>query len=118
MSTAVWRHPTRAIWPSCAGRGVELLWPVCLAVVVYGICAFNLRGPATSAWGAPPTHASELSPFQAMAAGREAFRRGDMAGAATAWQAAARGYEVTKQPQTQSVALTLLAQAYAALGHY
>jgi CHAT domain-containing protein len=118
MSTAIWHYPTRASWPSGAGREVELLWSVCLVVVVYGVCAFNLRGPATSAWGVPPMQASELSPSQAMAAGREAFRRGDMAGAATAWQAAAHGYELTKQPQTQSVVLTHLAQAYAALGHY
>jgi CHAT domain-containing protein len=53
-----------------------------------------------------------------MADGQEAFRRGDMEGAASQWQVAARGYEKAKQPQAHSVALVHLAQAYAALGHY
>jgi CHAT domain-containing protein len=53
-----------------------------------------------------------------MTDGLEAFRRGDIAGAATHWQGAVRGYAETRQGHAHSVALTHLAHAYAALGHY
>lgn len=92
------------------------MWPVCVGVVVYGVCAVSLCGAVVAVWGAAPTDAP--APSQAMTAGYDAFRRGDMAAAAHHWQAAARDYEATKQPQAHSVALTYLAQAYAALGHY
>src|SRR5262249_22145732 len=52
------------------------------------------------------------------AAGLEAFRCGDIEAAAKAWQEAARVAADAKQPQAHSRALTHLAQAYAALGHY
>jgi CHAT domain-containing protein len=52
-----------------------------------------------------------------MAEGQEAFRRGDLEGAAAQWQKAARGYAKAGQSQAQSAALTSLARAYEALGH-
>jgi CHAT domain-containing protein len=52
-----------------------------------------------------------------MADGRQAFQRGDFSGAVTHWQQAAHFYAEHKQPQAQSRALTLLARAYASLGH-
>jgi CHAT domain-containing protein/Tfp pilus assembly protein PilF len=53
-----------------------------------------------------------------MAEGLEAFQRGDIERAATRWQEAARLYARTQQPQAYRVALTHLAHAYEALGHY
>jgi CHAT domain-containing protein len=53
-----------------------------------------------------------------MAAGLAAFQRGDLEHAAARWQEAARMYADTKQPRAQRVALTHLAYAYEALGHY
>jgi CHAT domain-containing protein len=52
-----------------------------------------------------------------MATGLAVFQRGDFEGAAVSWQAAARLAAETRQPQAQSLALTYLARAYAALGH-
>lgn len=53
-----------------------------------------------------------------MAEGLEAFQRGDIERAAASWQHAAQVYADTQQPHARSVALTHLAQAYEALGHY
>ena len=97
-------------------RRIALLWPVCVGWFVYGVCTVSPCGPVVAVWGAAPTDVP--APSQAMMAGYDAFRRGDMAAAAHHWQAAARDYEATKQLQAHSVALTYLAQAYAALGHY
>jgi CHAT domain-containing protein len=53
-----------------------------------------------------------------MAEGFAAWQRGDLALAVTRWQAAERFYAKTGQPHEQRVALTHLAYAYSALGHY
>jgi CHAT domain-containing protein len=52
-----------------------------------------------------------------MAMARQAFQRGDFAGAATHWQQAARMWLAAGQPHAGSIALTHLARAYEALGH-
>jgi Flp pilus assembly protein TadD len=78
--------------------------------------ALSLLGPASPGWAAA-AGAAEGGPSQALADGLEAFRRGNIEGAATHWQAAARMYAATKQGHAHSVALTHLAHAYAALGH-
>src|SRR5262249_4824402 len=46
------------------------------------------------------------------------FQRGDFEQAVVSWSEAARRAEQAQQPKAHSVALTHLAQAYQALGHY
>ena len=92
------------------------LWQVLLVALVCGLGALGAleHARACGVWqvGRPIQR-----PSQAMAKGLAAFQRGDFEGAAASWQAAARLYAETKQPQAHSLALTHLARAYAALGH-
>jgi CHAT domain-containing protein len=53
-----------------------------------------------------------------MAEGLAAFRRGDLERAASHWEQAARWYAAAGHAHARSVALTQLARAYEALGHY
>jgi CHAT domain-containing protein/lipopolysaccharide biosynthesis regulator YciM len=53
-----------------------------------------------------------------LAKGLQAFQRGDFEQAVVAWGEVARRAEQAQQPHVHSVALTHLAQAYQALGHY
>ncbi len=64
------------------------------------------------AWGWSDTPADRLR------LGLEVFRQGDFAQAVQHWQAAADGYARAANPGAQGRALTRLAQAYHALGHY
>jgi CHAT domain-containing protein/predicted negative regulator of RcsB-dependent stress response len=116
--TVTWRHRIQAAWQPDAGRWTVSVWPVLLGVVVCGLCALSPLWHASQAWGARPTGSADRSASQHMAAGLEAFRRGDIGAAAKAWQEAARLYAEAKQPKAHRVALTHLARAYAALGHY
>ena len=50
--------------------------------------------------------------------GMASFQRGDFEQAVVSWGEAARRAEKAQQPKAQSVALTHVAQAYQALGHY
>src|SRR5512145_2453270 len=69
----------------------------------------------SAAWG---TAARTLSPADLIAAGQDAFQQGDIEHAAVRWREAARRAADTQQFQAHSVALTHLAHAYEALGHY
>jgi CHAT domain-containing protein len=83
-----------------------LLWGI-----FHGLVAFP--HPARAAPGAHTTAARER-----MAQGWSAWQRGAFEEAVHAWSAAAQRYEQARQPRAQSEALTQLAQAYQALGHY
>ncbi len=65
-----------------------------------------------------PAWAWSDTPADRSSSGLEAFRQGDFAQAVQHWQAAADGYGRAANPSAQSRALTRLAQAYHALGHY
>jgi CHAT domain-containing protein/Tfp pilus assembly protein PilF len=62
--------------------------------------------------------ATTLPPAPDVTAGQQAFQRGDFERAAVSWREVVRRYAATGPPQTQSLALTQLARAYEALGHY
>src|SRR5262249_46284962 len=94
------------------------LWYVRLVMFMGSLGALSLLWPAAPASYATAASATDGEPSQAMAAGLEAFQHGDIEGAATHWQEAARAYAETQQAQAHSVALTYLAHAYVALGHY
>lgn len=97
------------------GRGAA--WPVLLVTVAWSLGALSLLWYAAPAWGAtgsPPAG----TPAPAMAQGLEAFQHGDLEGAATQWQEAARLATEARQPQAASSALLHLARAYEALGYY
>lgn len=100
-----WWRPTRFV---CLGR---LLRALCLGSLG---CAVILW-PFPLAWGDPT---GQMTPAHSLAAGHEAYQHGDFEAAAARWQAAAHGYARARQPQAHSVALTHLARAYEALGHY
>jgi CHAT domain-containing protein len=69
----------------------------------------------SAVWG---TAARTLSPADLIAAGQRALQQGDLEHAAVKWREAARLAADTQQLQVYSVALTHLAHAYEALGHY
>jgi CHAT domain-containing protein/Tfp pilus assembly protein PilF len=116
--TMTWRQQILRAWRPGTGRWVGSRWPALLGVILWALGGLGALGYASPAWGAAPAGSAGLSPSQHLAAGLEAFRRGDIEAAAKAWQEAARLSVDTKQPQAHRVALTHLAQAYEALGHY
>ena len=59
-----------------------------------------------------------VPPEQLVREGSQSFQQGAFEDAARQWRAAADEYKQTNQPLRQSDALTALAQAYLALGHY
>jgi CHAT domain-containing protein len=69
------------------------------------------------AWGASAL-AADASSEHSLAKGVQLFQRGDFEQAVVSWSEAARRAEQAHQPKAQSVALTHVAQAYQALGHY
>jgi CHAT domain-containing protein len=93
-------------------------WYVLLVLLAGSLGVLRLLWLAVPGWAAAAASAVAGGPSQALADGLEAFRRGDIASAATHWQEAARGYAATQQGHAHSVALTHLAHAYTALGHY
>src|SRR5712691_12091235 len=113
-----WRQQILRAWRPGTGRWVGSRWPALLGVILCALGGLGALGYASPAWGAAPAGSAGLSPSQHLAAGLEACRRGDIEAAAKAWQEAAHLYADAKQPQAHSRALTHLAQAYAALGHY
>ncbi|HEY7491000.1 MAG TPA: tetratricopeptide repeat protein, partial [Candidatus Tectomicrobia bacterium] len=118
MRPITWRHQIQAAW-----RRRKALWPVApwymlLVTVVGGLGALSVLGPVPLAGTAGLACAEERSPAQYMAEGLEAFQRGDIERAAARWQEAAHLYARTQQPQAHRIALTHLAHAYEALGHY
>ena len=90
-------------------------WYILLLVLVGGVSS-GIPGPVPVVWGAPP--AITLPPSRYLAEGQQALQRGDFEQAAVSWREAARLYATTRQPLAQSYALTQLAHAYEALGHY
>ena len=116
MRTISWRHLAPRAWQCCQALWPGAPWQVLVVAVVCRLSVLGALGHTHAAWGATG-RAPDLVPAQAMATGQAAFQRGDFEGAAASWQAAARLYAATKQPQAQSLALTHLARAYAALGH-
>src|SRR6267143_1907452 len=62
--------------------------------------------------------AADASSEHSLAKGLQLFQRGDFEQAVVSWNEAARRAAQAQQPQAQSVALTHVAQAYQALGHY
>ena len=100
----------------CTATWSAARWWALLMAVMAGLAVLGAMCSASSTWGAAPIPEAQ-APSQAMADGRQAFQRGDFAGAATRWQQAAHLYAEIKQPQAHSVALTHLARAYEALGH-
>src|SRR5712691_2581199 len=113
-----WRQQIVRAWRPGTGRWAGARWPALVGVILWALGGLGASGYASPAWGAVRAGAADRSPSQYLAAGLEAFRRGDIEAAAKAWQAAARVAAAAKQPQAHSRALTHLAQAYAALGHY
>ena len=118
MFTTRWQHRIPLAQRPSTRRWVVSLWPALVGVVVCTLGALGAPGRAALAGGAAPATAADRSSSQSLAAGLEAFQRGDIEAAAKAWQEAARLSAEAKQPQAHSLALTHLAQAYEALGHY
>jgi CHAT domain-containing protein len=102
----------------CQAHRATSLRRAWLITALCGLGALGLLGRAPQASGAAAPSAAEPSPSGHMAEGLQAFQRGDLERAATSWEKAARGYAEAEQPQAHSVALTHLARAYEALGHY
>lgn len=69
-------------------------------------------------WAVATVCAADTAPERFLELGRGAFQRGDLAQAVVHWREAVRQAEQAQQRQAQSVALTHLAHAYQALGHY
>jgi CHAT domain-containing protein/predicted negative regulator of RcsB-dependent stress response len=86
-------------------------------MLLCGLGTCGLRWEIPAAWGRTPATAQHAA-ADSLAAGRYAWRRGDLAQAATQWRKAARLYARAQQPHAHRVALLYLAQAYEALGHY
>ena len=118
MLTMAWRQQNIRAWRPGTGHWAGAWWPALVGVILWALGGLGAVGDASPAWGAARAGAADRLPSQHLATGLEAFRRGDIEAAAKAWQAAARVAADAKQPQAQSRALTHLAQAYAALGHY
>jgi CHAT domain-containing protein len=90
-------------------------WSMLLIVLVGSVIA-GLPGSVSVVCGASP--AIPLPPSRYLAEGQQALQRGDFEQAVTSWREATRFYASLGQPLAQSYALTQLAHAYAALGHY
>ncbi len=73
---------------------------------------------ALPAWGASAPEAPAAAQDTLMTRGMHACHRGVFEDAAQLWQEVAARYAQAKQAQAQAQALTHLAQAYQALGHY
>jgi tetratricopeptide (TPR) repeat protein len=73
-----------------------------------------LRSSLGGSFGSCSRHIVGALPAQ----GLQSFQRGGFEQAVVSWSEAARRAEKAQQPKAQSVALTHLAQAYQALGHY
>jgi tetratricopeptide (TPR) repeat protein len=69
-------------------------------------------------WVATSALAADTAPERLLAQGRSAFQRGDFKQAIVHWRDAVHHAEQAQQLHAQSVALTHLAHAYQALGHY
>lgn len=90
-------------------------WSMWLIVLV-GSVIVGTPEPVPVVWGASP--AIILPSSRHLVEGQQALQRGDFEQAVTSWREATRFYASTRQPLAQSYALTQLAHAYAALGHY
>ena len=73
---------------------------------------------ACRAWATPTLTAEAVQTEAGLAEGLQAFHQGAFDQAVQHWQAAAQQYARSAQPLAHSKALTHLAQAYQALGHY
>ena len=118
MDTTRGQQQRRAVWRPWPDPSPGTRWSIWLVLLVGSLGALCLLGPVAPGWVAVAAKAATSDPARALADGLEAFRRGDLEGAAAQWQAAARGYAAATQGHAHSVALTHLAHAYAALGHY
>ena len=101
-----------------AGETAWSAWKYCTTVCSSLVCSLSLFYTLwciSTAWG---TAAQTLSPADLIAARPAAFQQGDLEHAAVIWREAARLAAGHQQFQAQSVALTHLAHAYEALGHY
>lgn len=98
--------PPSVPWPWVAW--VFLLWSTGL------LCPLSAHPASASAVAV--SRAASAEPY--VAAGGRAYQRGDFERAVSHWTEAARLYERAGQIHDQSAALTSLAQAYQALGHY
>jgi tetratricopeptide (TPR) repeat protein len=89
-----------------------------MAVLMWGL--YVLAPPELEApvWGAAPIGSADQSPAHDLAAGLQAFRRGDIEAAAKHWQEAVRRSAAAQQLQAHREALTYVALAYEALGRY
>jgi tetratricopeptide (TPR) repeat protein len=88
---------------------------VLMTTLLYGLF-YGYAGGLSLAHGATAGH---TAPAEAsMAQGWSAWQRGAFEEAVRSWLDAAQRYEHAGQPRDQSVALTQLARAYQALGHY
>src|SRR5262245_33046601 len=114
MRTIPWRHLIPRAWQRHQAPWPGTSWQVLLVAVM---CGLGMLGSPEHVRTAEGAVGRASDPAQALATGLAAFQRGDFEGAAASWQAAARLYANTKQPQAQSLALTHLARAYTALGH-
>ena len=92
-------------------------WLALLALVL-GLGLLSMLVCSAPAWGAASAPAADASSGHYLAQGLQSFQRGDFEQAVVSWSEAARRAEQAQQPKAQSVALTHLAQAYQALGHY
>ena len=92
--------------------------PALLVALVLGLGALGMLVCSAPAWGAAPALAADASSEHSLAKGEQLFQRGDFEQAVASWSEAARRAEQAQQPHAHSVALTHLAQAYQALGHY
>jgi tetratricopeptide (TPR) repeat protein len=86
--------------------------------LVLGLGALGLLVCSVPAWEAASALAADASSQHLLAKGLQLFQRGDFEQAVVSWSEAARRAEKAQQPKAQSVALTHVAQAYQALGHY
>jgi CHAT domain-containing protein len=92
-----------------------MAWFALVAALAFGMC-HGVVGLSHLASAAPagPVPAAETS----MAQGWSAWQRGAFEEAVRSWQDTAQLYAQAGEPRAQSVALTQLARAYQALGHY
>ena len=93
-------------------------WPTLLVALVLGLGALGMLVCSVLAWGAASAFAADASSEHYLTKGWQSFQRGDFEQAVVSWGEAARRAEKAQQPKAQSVALTHVAQAYQALGHY
>ena len=88
--------------------GIVLLFLSLWSPMLLVVPAFADSAPASA----------NASPEEQMTEGRKAFQQGAFEQAVLHWREAAGLYEQAAKPRQQSQALTHLAQAYQALGHY